>query len=180
MVHIDYSMTRTGDTMSDNVVLVRKAGIPLAWLEGTQLAERRGLRVRRAELADARQVRLVGNRVGGAYLSVEDSQGGTAGCQLLVVTAYSDRHVSANGLDRLREALAGSEAANAARVRELLAEQADYLRSGQGLMGSPLRTHSELLTGSLGDPHQELPLPGGDGYRTVPRDHPAAPDDGFR
>lgn len=162
-------------------VLYRKLGIPVVWLQGTVLAERRRFRMWSADLAAARRVRLVPNRVGGMYLAVEDRQGRQAGCHVLVIGLTSARHLSPDVLDQISSALAQSGEPSALAASERLREQSRYLRTRQGLGGSPLRTHSEWVPGGLGIPAQEVPLPHSrDAYGTVPRDDPRAPDDGVR
>lgn len=160
-------------------MLYRKLGVPIGWLEGTTLAERRQFRIRSVDLAKAWRVRLVPNRIGGVYLEAEDREGHIAGCHLLVLGLNSSRHLSAAALDQICLGLAASSAPSAPAVCERLLEQARYLRTGQALPGSPLRTHSEWIPGGLGIPDQEVPLPNSsDPFETVRRDDPRAPKDG--
>ena len=146
------------------------------------LAERRLFRFRYVDLAKVRRVRLLANQVGGAYLAAEDRDGRWAGCQVLVIGLNSERHLSAEVLDLICAALEKSgEEPSALAVRAKLQEQARYLRTGQGVAGSPLRTHSEWIAGGLGIPQQEVAQPRSrNPFATVRRDDPRAPHDGVR
>ena len=135
-------MVRSARAGSGRIVLHRKLGIPVGWLEGTVLFERWQFRLRSVDLADVWRVRLTPNRVGGMYLEGEDSLGRRAGCHVLVIGLNSARHLSPEALDRLVGSLRQSGAPSAAGVCGRLQEQADHLRSGRGIWSSPLRTHS--------------------------------------
>ena len=146
------------------------------------LAERQVFGIRYVDLAKVQRVRLLANRVGGAYLAAEDREGRWAGCQVLIIGLYNERHLSAEMLDLICAALEKSrEEPSALAVRAKLQEQARYLRTGQDVAGSPLRTHSEWIPGGLGIPQQEVAQPHSrNPFATVRRDDPRAPDDGVR
>jgi hypothetical protein len=162
------------------VVLNRKLGVAVGWLEGTTLFERSGWRIRNVDLASVWRVRLLPNHVGGVYLEAESPERLKAGCHLLVLGLAGERHLSADALDSVNNALAQSGAPSAPAVCERLREQARYLHTGQGISGSPLRTHSEWVPGGLGIPQQEVAPPHSSPYETVRRDDPKAPNDGIR
>lgn len=162
------------------VVLYRKLGVAIGWLEGSRLFERSGWRIRSVDLATVWRVRLLPNSVGGVYLEAESPDGLKAGCHLLVLGLTSARYLSADALDTINNALAQSGAQSAPGVCEQLHEQARYLRTGQGVPGSPLRTHSEWVPGGLGIPQQKVAPPHSGPFETVRRDDPKAPDDGVR
>src|SRR5438128_1578037 len=117
-------MKKSQRASGSRVVLYRRVGVPLGWLEGTMLAERRLFRFRYVDLAKVRRVRLLANQVGGAYLAAEDRDGRWAGCQVLVIGLNSERHLSAEVLDLICAALEKSgEEPSALAVRAKLQEQ---------------------------------------------------------
>lgn len=178
-VHAAFGLVRepskmTGSASKDRLVLYRKLGVSLGWIEDTTLAERRGFEIRRVDLKAIVRVRLVPNRVGGMYLEAEDREAHQVGCHLLVIGPAGERHVSPEALDRIRTALAQSSAWSAKMVCERLDDQARYLRTGSEVSGSPLRTHSEWVRSDV--PEQEVALPGwANPFATVRRDDPRAP-----
>jgi hypothetical protein len=178
---LEKRMDDSGRDRPKRTVLYRRLGLPVGWLDGSRLFERRLLGTRHVDLAAAQRVRLLANNVGGVYLAVEDREGRWAGCHVLVIGLNSARHLSADVLERISLTLAPSGAPNIERVCSLLEEQARYLRTGQGLAGSPLRTHSEWVAEGLGIPQQKVArLHSRDPYATVRRDDPEAPQDGVR
>ena len=152
-------MATSGGAAGPRLVLYRKLGVPVGWLQGSLLFERWRFRLRSVDLAAVWRVRLTPNRIGGMYLEAEDGLGRRAGCHVLVIGPTAARHLSPEALDSLAAALAASAAPSAPGVCQRLAEQAEHLRGGGAVWTSPLRAHSEWIPGGVGSPQQEVALP---------------------
>jgi hypothetical protein len=113
---------------------------PPSELVGDTVVYRTLLRTRRLSLTGAPRVRWRSSGTGVGMLRIRAADGGRAVLPILIVNRRVQHGLTADELDRLRDALAGTRDRATGVIRQGLRLQADHLRAGGDLADSPLRS----------------------------------------